>query len=288
MLSYLKNTGILVVLFFAMVGCSREKIVLETFGKSNVPVVSCFITANNSFVNVSLTKTTGIIGHPYGEKVNITDAEVTITNLTDTIYLTYDSLAQEYFSFVNQPFLFFNQTYYLNIKANGKLISAKAFIPEENNNTYINIQTNTQFNPDGFYTFKTSVNIKDNANQENYYRLIPLVLLVDTLGDVTDTINQNVGFGIDRCYLQDANQNGADLKTEITFNYTPFDSQKIVGVKIGVVNCSKTYYEYHKKLNTLQIGSSLTDPLIIPNNINGGIGVFAGYGNILEAQVIFK
>ncbi|MEZ4800382.1 MAG: DUF4249 family protein [Flavobacteriales bacterium] len=110
-----------------------------------------------------------------------------------------------------------------------------------------------------------------------------------TLNDLTEGFeryriiyyeNQNYGNGTfdsyrGETYLTDDNLNSGKIYTEYMADYYMFGSE--TKLKTVVVLASEEYYRFHFTAYNQYDNDPFSEPTLIYSNINGGLGIFAGY-----------
>jgi len=138
--------------------------------------------------------------------------------------------------------------------------------------------------------FSFELVLSDNGNQDNYYQLL-LVILDDFDGNPSIT-----GFSTNSPLLADQGSpfGGEEDGTEFFFTDAFFTDDAFSGESISLelsasypssptaiqyVSCTEEYYLYKLTLQNFyeNNGNPFAQPVQIYSNIEGGLGIFAGY-----------
>ena len=132
---------------------------------------------------------------------------------------------------------------------------------------------------------KVDVQFNDGASEDDYYHLLvytnvdgfPSVLSFETSEEFlrnTEELSANTFFYFDDCMFDDNSFNSGVVDISISTFIMPQ-----VENKVQLVHVSSDYFNYRKslKLALNANGNPFAQPVQIYSNIEGGLGVFAGY-----------
>lgn len=248
-------------------------------------VISSFISPQDSLIQVAVSLSTPLYNTPNvsNKYKSLLNATVTINNGTNSYALTYNSKLERYVIDSSQLKIVGGLTYYLSVKAiDGKSANATTVVPLLNNTlTYTVVKNNlleNEYTLEGTWS-DNDINNIDNYRFEVFYTSFYLYSgYIDTLGSFADTIK---GWASDRILVNDAE--GSVFKKELVFSY---NAKNYDTVFTSITTMSKEYVDYTNKFNTA--GNSFSGPFSEPvqmyTNINGGLGIFAGY-NVYRKRV---
>jgi len=294
----------LLVLLAASLFASCEDVVnLPSDSTADLVVFSNFSDQNSLVVYVY--KTRSVLSNTPTEYVK--NAEVKVFaggELLEVLQLVEPDDAQSFLPFYKTSHLLpeFDKEYTIEVKVEGyQTITAKNSIPTPVNLEDVSFepQVTTGKGSDIVVDFLVSVSLRDPVGIENFYHLkfyqelTPYTVLsngdtlfgkaylapptvVDKVGEVTPIIKYNN----DQSFLiRDTHFDGQYLTLNFTGHYSFDPSATLSGnFLIELRTVSKAYYLYHESLNWQnQSGDSSSDSDVFFNNIDNGVGNFAGF-----------
>lgn len=235
-------------------------------------VVEGFLSPQDEevFVRLSLSKPyiDGNSGNSF-EEVN--DATVSINNVPLTfynngIYGTSDLVVLP------------GQTYNLEVSTPaGKRVTAQCTIPE---------QSPTRFTISDFRDFDDGVDfdiiIEDEDSKFNYYGFdVERRTLYTFDYQRNDRILENTYHSDDD--FVDGKLVIRDINLGSSLNNDNYVSDSLL---VNVYYSDEAFYKYFKALNLQESDDPISEPVILPTNINGGYGIFAGVNSTTKTYIL--
>ena len=273
------------LLMFFTGACQREKIVLEELPSEYQMVAHCYVDADSSkLITCKLNQAQAVFGQVNLETKPISDATIEIGSNGNWVQLIYDDMNQMYQ--INAPEGFFEDNQKLELKINHPVFptatSEIQLIPDyktEQIHAKVRIVRNTV---DSSQTLSYSITWEDQANQKNYYRIIPQIgyVNIDMPGD---TFYMAPSFG--KIFLADeTNKKANTIEWNATSEFYPFAENGFepVSVKIHILNIDKAYYDYHLFIQRMNSDGGFVEPSFFSGNINQAYGIFAACNGLSE------
>jgi len=248
-------------------------------------VISSFISPQDSLIQVAVSLSNPLSKTPNASNKYkpLIDATVTISNGANSYTLSYNSNLERYVIDSSQLKIVGGLTYYLSVKsADGKYVSATTSIPRLNNTLTYTVTKNNLSN--NAYILRgtwsdNDVTTIDNYRFEVFYTSFQLFSgYIDTLGSFTDTIKT---WASDNIIISD--KEGSVFQKELKFSYRTNKSDTVF---TSITTMSKEYLDYTNKLNLAlnSFSGPFSEPVQMYTNIDGGLGIFAGY-NLYKQRV---
>ncbi|GAB3798448.1 hypothetical protein GCM10028819_19520 [Spirosoma humi] len=264
-------------------------------------VVSGFLSPQDTVLAIKLTRSSTVVGDSLDllqTGNDITDATVTLSDGNKSVQLQYtrthptDSTAQSYYRASARLLpIVTGQTYTLSVlTANGQRATSRCTIPAPVKPTAITFDSLTQTQGRSLsrrYFVKTFW--PDPAGQANYYQVAGYFRYqsqLDQLGNFPLTIDDdNRGFFSDEGLDGTTIVSGRSFLTSTTF--MPNESTNFYGqykkalVTVNLMSVEQTYYRFQTAVIRQRRvrNNPFAEPVLIPTNIEGGLGCFAGYNN---------
>jgi hypothetical protein len=311
----------LIFLIFITGLCACDTLVTE-IPQKDLPgitsklVVQSFISPQAATIYVVVTESIPLFGESNSSNSVIKNAIVKISGGGKEATLPYDSASQLY-SIEKAKFpIIASETYKLSVSDGIRFVDATCTVPA-NQVTIKSFRIDTAFitrrsgRPDTALTINTVW--QDLPGEKNFYRVrasmdVEYSILEGTSPESFQEkrVRSRLSFNWDddsgRSEFQnDVNRDGALFTSPLgigflpsTLLYTSVDGAryyarqkpKLVAAIIEVNNAEESYYEYHKSLNLNdQSDNPFSEPALVFNNINGGLGCFAAYNN---RQIIYR
>lgn len=279
-------------------------------------VVQSFISPQAARIYVVVTESIPLFGESNSENSVIKNAIVKLSGGGQEVILPYDSTSQLY-SIEKAKFLIVaSQTYKLSVSDPTRSVDATCTVPanQVTIKSYV-IDTAYITRRSGRADTALTVNAvwQDIAGEANFYRVranmdVEYSILEGTSPEnfqekrVRNRFSFNWNDDSGRSEFQsDVNLDGTSFTSPLgrsflptTLLYTSADGTKyyakqkprLVALVIEVNNTEKSYYDYHKSLDLAdQSDNPFSEPSLVYNNINGGLGCFAAYNN---KQIIYR
>ncbi len=265
------NRGWIILLILVNLSC--ESIVAVDLKEPDPQLVVNSLFSPDSVWQVRVTKSRFILTNQYNFD-EVEQASVTIrdskNSIIETLLPVYDQFNRRFYKGKSKPDV--GKEYSIrvetvkqkNISATSKIpvvtpISSSKIIPLENNKVQV------------------SVSFTDNAKEKNFYLLKVLNSNGDDLFvEAVDPTYNNKTHEIPGILFNDNLFNGRTIDFRLTADSPPIE-------KIILVSVSEEYYQYFTTKNLQQ--ETRDDPFAQPvqlfNNIENGLGIFAGYNSFV-------
>ena len=273
---------------------------------SNRLVVHGYLSPQDTLLQVSVGmsgRVTGAnVGRSFGFEVpSFYDATVTLTNQNRTVNLALKRGGAElhYNILSNQMPILAGQTYNLSVTFNGQTVTSSCTIPQA---VAINEVREDSVAAQGFFSSNPNAVIpkdrtyrlfwQDVAGQPNYYQVSGYLLAQRRFQTGMNQFQEqpvvaNVRFSDSRRssvnLLSDDKQDGARMASGVGrlgsfwFDKNSNTTAGTRSVILSLITCEKTYYDYHRLIDSFDGDNPFAEPTLIPSNIKGGLGCFAGY-----------
>ena len=265
---YHKITFLYSLLFSALFsGCEK---VVDSDGlvsKGNKLVVNSIISPERKLIQVEVSRSQPILRPSNtGDGVSIS-ASVTISNGKKKVAMKYNPESRLYeLRQLHMPIEEGN-TYYLKVIDNDKTATAQCTIPFATDQitvkeTYLNSGYSLKISWEGI------------PKQENYFYVV-YQYSADSLGYYTYRYIYNE-------VLKTAKKDGANLLNISEYLETPKNLPR--RLNINLVSIDETHYKYlEQKEKGINEESPFSEPVRLYTNINGGLGLFAGFSRAERA-----
>ena len=193
----------------------------------------------------------------------IDDAVVTISNGTDEEVLNYDDEFGAYRLSTSVFPIVEGGSYRLDVVAGSRQVFGETTVPVGT----VNVDSY------GFDRNELEVVWQDIEGQENFYRLA-------AQGYVSEFEFWDLFFFDEDEFVSDINKDGKllDAKAEV-FSF----GQRYDSLIVRVMTCTELYYDYYDILDEFVNDDPFADPVRLPSNINGGLGIFTSV-NVTEIR----
>ena len=237
-------------------------------------VVHSFISPQDKNIQVKVTLSQPIFNNSNSQSYSsVSNANVQMSDGAITQTLSYDSSVEAYLLSSTLLPIVEGKTYHLYVTTpDGKSATASTYIPAINTSLQASIEPVISNNSNNFatanYIVKSSWN--DLSGQKNYYKIISGDRYYD--GIIIDST-----FSIhDFSYTDDSNLDGQTIVKEV-YVY-PVSNPTISKYELILYHVTPEFYKYHISLqNYYNSGGPFAEPVQIFSNIEGGLGVFAGF-----------
>lgn len=241
-----------------------------------------FITQNTAYFDVvSLEKI---------EDLTVKDAIVTVSdgNTTETLSLIYDKNHFPYYKYVGSLIKGqIGKTYTLNIKIGNYEITSNTTIPNKVLLDSISFKLDKRLKGDSLGYIWFYFNDPDTSG--NYYKIYTKVLGEDSMfyqpvtsvSDDKIINNQFVEFSTYR------GRNPLQEFTEETYNSWFFKLGDTIAFKFSSIELDVYNFWYTLEANS-NSGGPFSSPISVKSNINGGLGIWAGYSTDIDTTIAIK
>ncbi|QIP11936.1 DUF4249 domain-containing protein [Spirosoma aureum] len=254
-------------------------------------VVSSFLSPQDSLLTVKLTRSRTVVGDSIGGSIdgeNVMDATVTLSDGSRSVGLRYKADNQPYYSVAAKQLpIVVGKAYTLTVQTpKGERATSTCTIPGPVSVSAVTFDSLASGRNQRYFV---QPRWKDPVGQANYYQAAGVFLFVvknqvefsnlsfddDNRGLFSDTGIDGNAMITGRAYL-----NGSTLSTSdqsVGF----FKQYKTASVTINLFSVEQSYYQYWSAvLRQRRVRNNpFAEPVLIPSNIQGGLGCFAGYNN---------
>ncbi|MBI1265908.1 MAG: DUF4249 family protein [Cryomorphaceae bacterium] len=265
-----------IALVLALVSCEKE-IPFDGDLSAQKVVLNCYIGAGELAVYAEVSRTETVLSDE-----PLTFVSNAVVQLFDgsTLIGTFTSLGEGRYVLNYTPEA--GKTY--NIKCADPLlgeVQAETTVP---NNVALEV-VNVEIADDLEGKIDIDIRFEDGASEDDFYHLLlytdfggqPNLLSFETQEEFlrnTDELSENSFFYFDDCLFDD----NSFTSQSVDIRFTAFALLETDN-RIQLVHVSSDYFNYRKslKLATDASGNPFSQPVQIYSNIQGGLGIFAGY-----------
>lgn len=250
-------------ILFLVLSCKQE-VKLDASLVEIKLVVQCFISPQDTVINVLVSQTSPIVGTVNGNNIKITNALVTLSNGETTLNIPF---VKEYYQLpITSAFrIEFGKVYTLKVTTpNGQSVEATCEVPNMNITERDLIVTVTS--ADKYDKKQLLLLWNDISGQPNYYGVWTAV----------DKLNPKCSVGA-TSYISDLGKDGSQLSSATYFNTSCNLGSPKLKIYFGVYD--DNFNKFYKTLNEQKQtqGVPFTENVQITTNVRGGYGVFAAY-----------
>ena len=259
-------------------------------------VVSSFLSPQDTILAVKVTRSNTVVGDSVSllQTGNlVTDATVTLSDGSKSVVLPYNNRLtgdttrnQTYYSINARSLpIIVGRTYTLTVVAtNGQRASSTCTIP-------------TAVPPTAIVPYDTGkagqrpyvlVNWQDPAGQPNYYQVNGIFRYISATCKACQNETYNtLSFDDDkRGLFPDAGLDGTKIesgKAYLTFSSASnlLSQYRTARITVNLMSVDQNYYQFQEAVirQRRSRNNPFAEPVLIPSNIQGGLGCFAGYTN---------
>lgn len=241
-------------------------------------VAACFVGANEDTARLKLSWSAPIF---YSSQNNLeyeSGAKVILSKGNQQYPMTWDQISESYIAsnvdFKKGDLINLNITFETeNIKSSCTIAPEPIYTMEYNGIT--------KEIEDGWESLILNYKFTNNsANEINYYRILFEGYYTDKYSNkqYAYTLNNKNGE-----FYSLANGESTDLKIYF-INYG--ENNKLDSIKYYVIRSDADYYKYHKSVYNYQGDDFFTEPSIIYNNVEGGLGIFCSYNMVTDTTML--
>ena len=295
-----------VLILAVMVSCET---VVDNIPEARLPktssklVVHSFISPQNTRINVAVSETTPLFTNADQKQGVIKTAQVKISDGTHEVTLPFDDASQLYSIDQSKFPIVASKTYSLHVSDGTRKVTAYCRVPE-------NIPVIKSYSLDtaigSFFTREDTalvlkMNWQDIPKDTNYYRVRASAEIEYSTPDAGTTgkrIQNEFDFSWDEGsghgeWQSDRNLDGSLFSSPTgkvfmpTFSpiQTPngipkpfYPNCRLISLTMMVYNSDVNYFKYHRSLQQRSdTENPFTEPSLIYNNIDGGLGCFGAY-----------
>lgn len=278
-----------------LTGCEKDVEDMDLNSSSKLVVFS-FISPQDTILTVKLQKSQPAIGKKLtAEQVKVKNATVTITDGNSVVLLTYNQEYDHYEANAKVWPVVAGSTYQLKVSTpGGAIATANCTVPYATGIEITEINTSYTIVQDYFgqnvRRYSVSYNWRDAAGVKNYYRALAYKQYTISSPHSDDVVHREglQGNNYNMDLQTDAKvKNGLMLSNTLTYHEYNYDViNKPFHIYAVLVVGDSNYYLYHESL-TKQYendGNPFAEPSFIYSNVEGGLGVFSGYNQVVAVK----
>ncbi|UHG91639.1 DUF4249 domain-containing protein [Spirosoma oryzicola] len=279
----------------SVLGAESPRLVVHGFLSPQSRVLAVRVTRSQTVVGDSVGGAVTIDDSLADEADDVVDAVVTISEGGRSVNLRYKANGLPYYSArAGELLITVGKTYTLTVQTpNGERATSSCTIPGPVDLTSIRFDS---LQSGRIQRYFVRARWYDVANQTNYYQVTGAFRFIADCPECTTKPGyiereefSNLSFddnsrglltdadGNDEMISGRAYLNGANVDTQL-----PFRRQyKTATVTMNLLNIEPSYYQYWTAVirQRRTRGNPFAEPVMIPSNIQGGLGCFAGYSN---------
>lgn len=275
-----------------LTSCIRDADVVPPDSKQKL-VIACFISPQDSVIKATVQRSF-LIGSTVSNDDVVSNAQVIISDGSASVTLTFNNMSNDYTIDADLFPIHSGKTYHLSVTTpEGLKAKATCTIP-------VSVNTNIEADVDsaeskwnaGFIYYSMRARWTDIPGEVNYYRVFA-ELIVKSRNEWEPVSNppRVSSYPFDFNYFvtvySDKNRDGGNLASEEDRTTTTFNSKNTSSfttldkyINIHLMHTDRHYYEYHRSKENFS-EDPFSEPANIYSNIEGGLGIFAGY----QAQI---
>ncbi|GAB3930728.1 DUF4249 domain-containing protein [Larkinella terrae] len=283
-------------------------------------VVNGYLSPQDTVLAVSVSSSQTVLGDIVTDSVNtVRGATVTLTSEGKTVTLAYNP-EQRVYTADARPFpILAGKTYSIQVSVAGyETVSSSCTIPKAVPVSEIKLDSNRSFSGpyiDSGWVYTVRAVWQDPAGETNYYRVAGYAECINRIprtptAHIDSTtprvlLRGIIGFGRQDQFISDQNQDGQLLlsaRGEVPsfFNYSFYDPTtqatysgdypyaKPLTIRISVLQTDENYFNYHRarQQQRQSANNPFAEPVLMPTNITGGLGCFAGYNRSTRVLLV--
>lgn len=271
--------------FFALTGCSdffNQVVEIEIPEHEPVLAVSAHIKAQDTMLNVFVSRSAGILDPGYLDTVKFENASVSVLR-DGQLWMTVPHQGDgQYYLFLGSPVGDASHSYTLQVTAPGfEPVEATQTMPAPVGILNAEYKAEGGVNPDGNRVNTLDLEFQDPAGEDNYYLLEAYAVVVDSFSgnyeyflqiNTEDALVEEYNGGL---IFRDGPLDGKKytLKTYFSDNLHEQPGSRLA---IRLRSISRDRYLF---LRTLDLygnaqNNPFAEPVVVHNNIEGGVGIF--------------
>ncbi|MBD2754624.1 DUF4249 domain-containing protein [Spirosoma validum] len=256
-------------------------------------VVTGFISPQDTVLAIKVTRSNTVVGDSISllqTGNNVTDATVTLSDGSKTVRLPYNNIpasdtvrSRPYYS-INARLLpiVSGRSYTLTVVANGQRATSVCTIPAAvpPKAIILNDSVNRRYS--------ISIKWQDPDGQANYYQAAGIFrYIAANCKACQNEVYNTLSFDDDsRGLISDVGYEGGDMSSGrafLTSSSTPnfYNYYKTASVTANLMSIDQNFYRFQDAAmrQRRSRNNPFAEPVLIPSNIEGGLGCFAGYNN---------
>lgn len=272
-------------------------------------VVSGFLSPQDTTLAVKVTRSSTVVGDSISllqTGNNVTNATVTLTEGDRSVTLVYNSNptshtdVQTYYSVSARLLpIVAGHTYTLTVSTpNGQRVSSSCIIPMAVFPKVITFDSldDTQ-NRTQVRRYFVKGQWQDPSNQVNYYQVVGIFRYTTSTTSQEEKYNSLTFDDDSRGLRSDAGLDGTEFESGRAFLATStsstksslfYNQYKTAVVTVNLMSIDQAYYRFLDAImrQRRSRNNPFAEPVLIPSNIEGGLGCFAGYNNAVLTKTL--
>ncbi|MBC5772514.1 DUF4249 domain-containing protein [Pontibacter sp. KCTC 32443] len=286
-------TLLLVSIAVTFTGCESDVDNIDSFESKSKLVVLSYISPQDTMLEVRVQKTQPAIGKQLtDEQRKVKDATVTISNGTSVVSLAYNAETNQYEADARAWPIEAGKTYKLKVVAPGATAEASCTVPftdgieiTEATAPYSIIE---DYYGQSVRRYTITFKWRDAPNVKNFYRTLAFkeYSITDFYGKRVYKEGLYASYEDDKEIQDDEETDNGIMTSEplVFHDYNYENIDKPYYIHCVLVVSDQNYYLYHRSLDEQEEsnGNPFAEPTLMYTNMEGGIGVFAGYNQLLS------
>lgn len=279
----MKNIFLLISVVL-MAGCIRDAENIKLPGGTPKLVIGSFISPQDTLLSVSVTQS-----YPVGKVITndgvVKDAQVVLSDGITSQTLSFDDKEEKYTGKPVFP-ISGGQTYYLTVQApDGRSVKASCTIPSTKDTTLTVAVDSANTDQAGYLDYYVRAGWTDIAGETNWYKINVEFIMEDTVHQYLYSNIFNFSTTENPIYSDEGkdgqkfatNQGDVYIYNPYSFSYPPQNKKFYKAyILVYLLTIDQNYYKYYESLNNVS-SDPFAEPMNLYSNIEGGLGVFAGY-----------
>lgn len=272
-----------------LTACIRDADVTPPDAKQKL-VIACFISPQDSVIKATVQRSF-LIGSTVREDDKVSNAQVILSDGSASVFLAYNDTDNDYTADADLFPIQAGKTYHLSVSTpDGLKAKGSCTIPVSINTSMEAEVDSSESNWNHDYIYYTMrARWTDIPGEANYYRVFAEVVTKSKYEwDPASKPPMVSSYPFDFNYLvpvySDINRDGGNFASEEDRTTSTFNSKNTSSsyvtldkyINLHLMNIDRHYFEYYRSKENFS-EDPFSEPSNIYSNIEGGLGVFAGY-----------
>lgn len=283
----------LAVVFLSGCQSLREEVQpLELTEQAEKLVVAGFISPQDSVLSVRVSRSQTILDETTSPNGPVTDATVLLSGNGTSVTLAYNARKQCYQVEARHLPVRNGQTYELSVRTpQGERVTGRCTVPKAV--TLKTVTLDSVQATDRTRQFVARYAWNDPAGETNFYQTTGTFTYVKQCptcrGEALKPESVPVAFTAATGWVLDETRNGSKLQTDgslalLNPKATFGDNFQRATVQATLLHVDEAYFRYHQAVEKATAAKSkenpFAEPVLIPSNVQGGLGCFAAYNRV--------
>lgn len=283
----------LAVLFLSGCQSLREEVQpLELTEQAEKLVVAGFVSPQDSVVSVRVSRSQTILEESAAANGPVVDATVLLSTNGSSVALAYNAKKQCYQVDARKFPIQAGQTYELSVQTpRGERLTGRCTVPQAVALKKVTLDSTQATDRTKQFVARYAWN--DPAGETNFYQTAGTFSYVKSCptcrGEALKPESVPVAFTAAAGWLPDVTHNGASLQTDGSLAVV--DPKASFGgnfqratVQATLLHVDEAYFRYHQAVDKATAAKAkenpFAEPVLIPSNVQGGLGCFAAYNRV--------